>query len=272
MPTWANHPMASRNGFSPSGIPPCSGVGSGGLVFDADGTLWAGDAGEEAFQHALDLDLIREEAAPALRQEAEEVGLSTAGTPSQLARRLLQAFQSGSYPELRACEMMVWCYAGLTEGMLREHARQAFARTTSNVKLYPPLLPLIEWARQRQLRCIIVSASPKLVVEEAVRGLGFDESDVAAARAVVQADILQPVLAEPVPYCASKVSAGVKLLQGSPWLATFSASSRTRCTSPCLPTVRSCTPSPRSTLSMAREASATRWGWRGPGSKRRSSS
>src|SRR5690606_35972025 len=129
--------------------------------------------------------------------------------------------RGGRYSGLRACEMMVWCYAGLSQSELRQHVRHTLARRTSRVLPYRPLLPLVDWARERGARCLVISASPQIVVEEAARSLGFTAQDVAAGRARHEHDIIQPALSCPVPYAETKATAGRALLEGRAWLACF---------------------------------------------------
>ena len=197
------------------------GTEGGGLAFDGDGTLWSGDVGEEACEHAIEQGAIQEAARAALELEARAFNLETGGSAGAIAKRLIDAFRSGQYPESRACEMMVWCYAGWTESDVREHVRRTLARPASRVAAYRPLVPIIEWARQCGLRCIVISASPKLVVEEAAHSLGFQADDVVAGQAQVSAGRIEPALASPVPYGESKASAGRDLFGPRPWLATF---------------------------------------------------
>jgi phosphoserine phosphatase len=138
-----------------------------------------------------------------------------------VARRLYEAYLAGNYSELKACEMMVLCYAGWTEDELRDHTRRTLALSSSRVEAFTPLLRIINWAREQDLRCIIVSASPKLVVEEAAAPLGFERGDVAAGHARARAGRIEATLSGPIPYAATKVQAARSLFADAPWLATF---------------------------------------------------
>jgi phosphoserine phosphatase len=193
----------------------------GGVAFDGDGTLWAGDVGIAALEEALRQDSLKQEARHALQQEAEAFAISSHGSPGAIAERLLDAFYTGHYPELRACEMMVWCYAGWTEAMVRDNARKAFERASSEVEAYTPLVPVLDWARKRRLRCIVISASPKLVVEEIAKSLGFSAKDVIAGRAVTSEGRLRPALASALPYGTAKAAFGLEVFKQRSWLASF---------------------------------------------------
>src|SRR5690606_449094 len=177
--------------------------------------------GEEACEQAIEQGAISEAARPALEREARLFELPTHGSAGAIAKRLVEAFHRGRYPEIRACEMMVWCYAGWTESDLREHVRRTLARPATRVASYEPLLPIIEWARRCGLRCIVISASPKLVVEEAARPLGFEADDVVAAEAQISAGRINPALASAVPYAETKATLGRAVFAGRTWLATF---------------------------------------------------
>ncbi len=191
------------------------------LAFDADGTLWSGDIGEEACVSAIEQELIRPEAHAALKRDAEQFGIPSEGSPSAVAERLVDAFHAGRYPELKACEMMVWCYAGWTASELREHVARTLARPTSRVARYTPLSPVIDWARRRGVHCVIISASPRLAVEEAARELGFRPAEIAAGDTHSADGRLLVELRTPIPYAESKALAGRALIAERQWLATF---------------------------------------------------
>jgi phosphoserine phosphatase len=191
------------------------------IAFDGDGTLWSGDVGEESFAAACRAGKVSASLLAKLGAEAKAFGVDGSGTASELAFRLFEAYRAGHYPELRVCELMIWCYADWTESELRQHVRSAAREPHSQVIPYEPLVPILTWARARSIRCIVVSASPKLVVEECARSLGFASEDIAAGHTTVEAGRLSATLAEPVPYAAAKVTAGRALMGDRHWLCTF---------------------------------------------------
>src|SRR6476620_4503559 len=97
--------------------------GPSGIAFDADGTLWSGDVGEDVFLHATDHGLIREAARDELRRVARAHGIDDAGSASEVARAVFDAYRRGVVGELLACEVMTWCYAGHTPEELTAIAR-----------------------------------------------------------------------------------------------------------------------------------------------------
>lgn len=191
------------------------------LAFDGDGTLWSGDIGEECFTVACQAGKIQEEARPALEREALTHGVAATGSPGDIAWRLYEAYRAGAYPELNVCEMMIWCYAGWQEADLRLHVHATRQCQKSRVVANEALAPVVQWARERGLRCVVISASPRIVVEETARDLGFLPRDVAAGTPVVVEGRLQVDLAAPVPYGRTKVTAGRALFPDHEWVATF---------------------------------------------------
>lgn len=208
--------------------------GSGALVFDADGTLWEGDVGVDTFQAALDQGALREEVRQALIAEVFkhrlEEELELEGAPEEvdvnlLGQSLLRAFERGIYPERAATEMQVWAYAGWSETELRQHTRSCLLRGQFFSRIRRSLLPLLLRARELGLRTVVVSASPRIVVEEAARHLGFGPGDIVGGRAKGTTTSFLPALAEALPYGSGKVKAGRLLLGNARWLAVFGDSS-----------------------------------------------
>ncbi len=205
--------------------------GPAALVFDADGTLWAGDVGSDTFTQAFTERLLREDARSALLAEVEAHGLGAdlelqGARPEDadanlLAQEIQRAFDEGRYSERATSELQVWAYAGWTEGELREHTRRTLKRRRHLSQIRHTLLPVILWAREARLRAVIVSASPQIVVEEAARDLGFGPEDIVAGRGQAADGVLLPALAGSLPYGPDKVRAGKRLLGNVAWLAAF---------------------------------------------------
>jgi phosphoserine phosphatase len=195
--------------------------GASGLTFDADGTLWSGDVGEDVFDSACEEGLLREEARPGLVAVAEAHALPTAGTPSELARAIHQAYRRGLVDELLTCEVMTWGYAGLTTTELVDFARHALTRKGLAARLHAVLAPMFDFARREGLRVIVVSASPALVVAEGLRLASIEVDELAGAPSAVEGGRIVPGLAGRVPYGPEKVIVGKRLLTGHDWLGTF---------------------------------------------------
>jgi phosphoserine phosphatase len=194
---------------------------SGVLAFDADGTLWSGDVGEDVFHLATKTEAIREPARPGLSALAREHGIASDGGANQLARRLFDAYLSGTLPEREACSMMSWCYAGWTVEELRTHSRRTFEETHLPGRLYLGLDFVFELAKAHGVRVLVVSASPQIVVEEAAAHWGVPADDVVACRPALDGNTILPALDGPVPYAGEKPSSLARRTGGRAILASF---------------------------------------------------
>ncbi len=194
---------------------------NGLLAFDADGTLWSGDVGEDVFHEAVKTRLIGEPARAALEQAAREQGVPANGTATDIAKRIFDAYSAGEYPECEVCAMMSWCYAGLSTAELADFAERTFARAGLGQRLRRELSPIFQFARARGLRVVVVSASPQPIVERAVALWNISPEDVSACRAATENGRILPRLEAPVPYAEHKPIALKELAPGAPMLAAF---------------------------------------------------
>jgi phosphatidylglycerophosphatase C len=195
--------------------------GPAGLAFDADGTLWAGDVGEDVFELACRDGLLLDAPRDGLERVAHAHGLSTGGTPSELAQRLHAAYRRGQLDELLTCEVMTWSYAGWSTAELRDWAARALAERRLVDRVRHALAPVFAFAEREGLRVIVVSASPHVIVTEALRIAEIGVAEIAAARPAVHEDVIQPALAAPVPYGPQKPIEGARLLGPHDWLGSF---------------------------------------------------
>ncbi|MCC6217773.1 MAG: haloacid dehalogenase-like hydrolase [Polyangiaceae bacterium] len=151
------------------------------LAFDGDGTLWAGDVAEDALGAALTEGLLREAAAPALAAECEAHWLPSVGRAGELMARLCAAHITGAVAERRVYEIMAWCWAGWAPEELVGESTRILAARRLDARYHAGLRRVLAWARGAGLRCLVVSASPSLVVQAAAAGLGFAPADIVAA-------------------------------------------------------------------------------------------
>lgn len=193
------------------------------MAFDGDGTLWSGDVGEDLFRAALRDEFLVEAALPALLAEAEQhkVPLNGARDANAVAGVLIAAYLAGKYPERETCAMMTWSYAGRALADVRALAESVLEQESLATRLHTELAPILTWSRQRGLRNVLISASPRVVVEPAATLWGFAPSDVAAATPAVADGQVQARMAAPVPYAEAKLSAGRALFGDARWLAAF---------------------------------------------------
>lgn len=192
-----------------------------GIAFDADGTLWSGDIGEDVFEYATENELLRADPLDALCQVAEAHGLDTRGSASRIAASIYAAYRRGAVDERKTCEVMTWAYAGFTPNELTEIAELAFRTRALRTRVHHVLDPVFEWARTEHVRAIVISASPHIVVTAALRYTEISVECIMAGHGAVVDGLLAARMAAPLPYGHDKRSAGERALAGSSWLASF---------------------------------------------------
>ena len=191
------------------------------LAFDADGTLWSGDVGDDVFRFAVAHGRLRDAAREAIDQQAELRGFERFADVNATAKQLFDAYVEGRYPEREMCELMTWCYAGHTLTEMRGLVREALEATRHAHRLHPEVGPVLEFARSRGLRTIVISASPRITVELAASAWGFAPQDIAASTSRVTSNRIAPEMAGALPYAHTKCVAGRQLLGQAHWLASF---------------------------------------------------
>ncbi|MEO8904575.1 MAG: HAD family hydrolase [Polyangiaceae bacterium] len=191
------------------------------LAFDADGTLWSGDVGDDVFRFAVAHGRLREAARAALEQQATTRGFDTFADVNATARHLFEAYVDCRYPERDMCELMTWCYAGHTLEEMRALVGEALAAANHANRLHEEVRPVLEHARARGVRTVVISASPRPTVEVAAGVWGFAPRDIAASTPRVAQGTICAEMDGAVPYAASKCSAGRALLGSARWVASF---------------------------------------------------
>jgi phosphoserine phosphatase len=190
-------------------------------VFDADGTLWTGDVGEDVFEYALREDLLRQDVEEPLGQLAACHGIERRGRAADLARALYEAYRQGRFPEPLICEVMAWVFAGSPVADIDAVIARALAERRLEDRLLLEMKPILAWARAEGVRAVVVSASPERVVFQAALLWGFEPDDIVAARARIRAGRYTVGLEAPLPYEEQKVIAARALLGDVNWLAAF---------------------------------------------------
>jgi phosphoserine phosphatase len=180
---------------------------AGGVVAtDADGTLWDGDVGEDLFHAFLERGVVHGASAEAMGREARDHGISDAGSPIDVARRLFAAYTEGTYPEKSACELMAWCFAGWARGDVARFAATTVQGLGLAGRMHGEVMGLLGRARKAGLEVILVSASPIAIVHAAgSAAAGFDEAHIVAARSRWAGDVMLPAIEDPIPYAGGKV-------------------------------------------------------------------
>jgi phosphatidylglycerophosphatase C len=191
-----------------------------GLAFDADGTLWSGDVGEDVFTHAVENRLLTSAAEGALREVAQEHGLTGEGAAG-LAAAIFHGYLAGRVPELRVCEVMTWCYAGMTLADLAAIAQEALENRGLAGRVRTLLRPILQWAERRHARVVVISASPESIVRVALQQAHVSVDDLSAAVPRIERNLIQTAMAAPLPYGPVKRTVGLRLLSGRYWLGSF---------------------------------------------------
>jgi phosphatidylglycerophosphatase C len=193
--------------------------GSGIIATDADGTLWSGDVGVDAFEAMVQQRAIRPDAFEALREMALEAGVAEGDDPHAWASNLNFACERGAFSESRTYEMMAWLFAGWRTSEVRAFVRDALAARGLPDRLHREMKRVLDALPNRPV--YVVSASPQLVVEEALSLAAVHAHAVIAARPAVSSDVILPRMAEPLPFAAGKVQALRRHVGEAPVVAAF---------------------------------------------------
>lgn len=191
------------------------------VATDADGTLWSGDVGVDAFEEMVAGGLVRAQAGQALRAAARAAGLESGPEPGAIAAALNALCERGGYPEDKTYEMMAWVYAGWHSAEVRSFTRRALAARRLASRIHPEVRELLLHARSLGLDIFVVSASPHLVVEEAVAMAELPVRAIIAAEPAMEDDVIQPRMAQPIPFGAGKAEALERRAGGLPVLAAL---------------------------------------------------
>lgn len=195
------------------------------LAFDADGTLWSGDIGNDLFEALLAARGIREDSRAALWREADSAGLDLSGDATELGRGLYEAHLAGRYDEERAFAMMAWAFAGYTLEEARAFAMDVFARVGLRERLHRFLEPILEWASAESIPVWVVSASPAFAVELGVGFLGIPKERVVAMLPNMDGERIATGLSRPAVYGHAKPASFFAACPGRGILGAFGDSS-----------------------------------------------
>jgi phosphoserine phosphatase len=179
--------------------------------------------GEDLFRAAMREQYLLEDAREALLAEAEryQIAVSGSGDANSIAGVLMAAYLAGKYPERETCAMMTWCYAGRTLAEVQQLSREVLEEEDLESRLTPELEPIVDYARSAGVRLVLVSASPRAIVEAAGKAWDFAPADIAAATPALADGRVLPRMDGAVPYAEAKLTAGRALFGNARWLAAF---------------------------------------------------
>jgi phosphoserine phosphatase len=155
-------------------------------VFDCDGTLWAGDAGEGFFDWELNRGVLSEEVV-------------------RWARPRYADYRAGKVVEDDMCGEMVTMHRGLTEAQVQQAANQFFEDNFVS-RIFPEMRELV--GRLRQLGCDVwaVSSTNEWVIRAGMKHCGIPENRILAAAVEIENGIVTDRLLR-VPTGAGKPAA-----------------------------------------------------------------
>jgi phosphoserine phosphatase len=177
------------------------------LALDADGTLWTGDVGVDLFLALVRSGDVRPEAEAALAAEAASIGLSRGATPVATAQALFEAFVAERYAEDRAFAMMAWVFAGWTSSQVSAFAMSVAAEAGLAARIRPAVAEILAFARDRGVEAVLVSASPRAIVEVGAGSAGIAPGSVLAMTPAIEGGRVAPRLEGIATYAEGKVRA-----------------------------------------------------------------
>ena len=130
-------------------------------VFDCDGTLWSGDAGEGFFSWELAQNLISDEIA-------------------DWARKRYAAYREGKVSEDQMCGEMVTIHKGLTEAEVERAAIRYFDQHCV-ANIFPEMRELVGLLQQQGSDVWAVSSTNEWVIRAAMRHFGIPAEKIIAA-------------------------------------------------------------------------------------------
>jgi phosphoserine phosphatase len=155
-------------------------------VFDCDGTLWAGDAGEGFFDWELKRGVVSDEIV-------------------RWARPRYADYRAGKVIEDDMCGEMVTMHRGLTEAQVQQAANQYFEENFVSW-IFPEMRELI--SRLRELGCDVwaVSSTNEWVIRAGMKFFGIPQDRILAAAVEMENGVVTDRLVR-VPTGAGKPAA-----------------------------------------------------------------
>jgi HAD superfamily phosphoserine phosphatase-like hydrolase len=130
-------------------------------VFDCDGTLWAGDAGERFFDWELRRNLLTDDVA-------------------EWARTRYADYKAGKVSEDDMCGEMVTIHRGLTVSELHRAAQEFFDENFVS-QIFPEMQELVRRLQDSGCDVWAVSSTNEWVIRAAMKHFGIDENKILAA-------------------------------------------------------------------------------------------
>jgi HAD superfamily phosphoserine phosphatase-like hydrolase len=139
-------------------------------VFDCDGTLWAGDAGERFFDWELKRGLVSHETAVSIRTRYAD-------------------YKTAKVSEDDMCGEMVTLHRGLTEIEIKNAAKQFFEENFAT-QIFPELRELVHRLHQNGCDVWAVSSTNEWVIQAGMTHFGIPSSKILAAAVEVENGVI----------------------------------------------------------------------------------
>jgi phosphoserine phosphatase len=139
-------------------------------VFDCDGTLWSGDAGEGFFDWELKRGVV-------------------SGEIVSWARSRYRDYRAGKVSEDEMCGEMVTLHHGLRESDVLDLAREFFD-TNYLRRIFPEMLELISRLQASGCDVWAVSSTNEWVIREAMKHVGIPREKILAGTVEIQNGII----------------------------------------------------------------------------------
>jgi HAD superfamily phosphoserine phosphatase-like hydrolase len=136
-------------------------------VFDCDGTLWAGDAGERFFDWELRRGLLSDDVA-------------------RWARARYADYKARKVSEDQMCGEMVTIHKGLAESDVLRAAKQFFDENFVS-QIFPEMRDLIRRLQESGCDVWAVSSTNEWVIQAAMKHFGIEEKKILAAAVEIEA-------------------------------------------------------------------------------------
>lgn len=167
-------------------------------VFDCDGTLWAGDAGERFFDWELKRGVVREEIV-------------------SWARARYSEYQAGKVSEEDMCADMVTVHRGLKETDVLALARSFFDENFAQ-QIFPEMRELVSGLQGSGCDVWAVSSTNEWVIREAMRHFKIPREKILAAAVEVSEGTISDRVTR-IPSGAGKPKAILKEIGRAPDIA-----------------------------------------------------
>jgi len=167
-------------------------------VFDCDGTLWAGDAGEGFFDWELKRGVV-------------------SGEVARWARPRYAYYRAGKVIEDDMCGEMVTMHRGLAESQVQQAANQYFEENFVS-QIFPEMRELVRRLRESGCDVWAVSSTNEWVIRAGMKYCGISKDRILAAAVEMENGIVTDRLVR-VPTGAGKAAAIRDVIRKDPDIA-----------------------------------------------------